>query len=813
MTDKTEGQPAAEEAAYLQAELEAALAREQASQKTRQALLAMLEDLEETQEEVEQARRELQGAIDAVQDPIFMHDRELRIIRANLAYAKYAGMDIRQIIGKPFWQLFPLLDEPPPCCFQTMELRQNNEEELNLTSGEVFLVRYYPIMDTEGNFLYSLHMMQDITDQRRAEAEQRTLSEALRQAAEAMLVLDTEGNIRHLNPAFYRLFGYAPEETLGQPLSLLGVAGPDSSLQTSAILAHLREHDLWQGEVLLLAKDGSAIPVLLNAATIRNAEGLLTGFINSYLDLRKIKQAETALRDSEEQFRAISAAAQDAILMLDDASRIVFWNDAATRIFGYTVDEVLGKNAHMLMAPDRYHDAYKANWPGFAKNGEGSVLGKVLELAALHKNGNEITIELSVAPVQIQSRWHAVGILRDITERKKAELALQSALRAHRTLSACNTTLVHSSQEQQLMVDMCNTIVNQGGYRLAWIGIVEHNEAKTIHPIACAGDEAGYLDSLRLTWDDSKLGRGPSGRAIRLGTTQITANIESDPLFAPWREQALQRGYASSIALPLKNEAKEVFAVLNIYAAEAHAFDEAEIRLLQELAGDLAFGVHNLRMRRERDHYQQEHLKSANQLKEALIGTIRAIALTVEKRDPYTAGHQSRVADLAAHIARELGMDEDRIEGLRLGAMIHDIGKIYVPAEILNRPGRLTENEFGIIKSHAQVGYDIIKDVKFPWPVADMVLQHHERLDGSGYPRNLKSVEIILEARIIGVADAVEAITAHRPYRPSLGLDKALNEIKSKRGQFYDPDVVDACLRLFREKGYKLLESETGHGS
>nr|WP_305910148.1 HD-GYP domain-containing protein [Methylomarinum sp. Ch1-1]MDP4519669.1 HD-GYP domain-containing protein [Methylomarinum sp. Ch1-1] len=214
--------------------------------------------------------------------------------------------------------------------------------------------------------------------------------------------------------------------------------------------------------------------------------------------------------------------------------------------------------------------------------------------------------------------------------------------------------------------------------------------------------------------------------------------------------------------------------------------------------------MHTLRTRRERDHYQQEHLKSANQLKEALIGTIRAIALTVEKRDPYTAGHQSRVADLAAAIAEELGLDQERIEGLRLGATIHDIGKIYIPAEILNRPGRLSEHEFGMIKSHAEVGYDIIKDVQFPWPVADMVLQHHERLDGSGYPNGLKGDEIILEARILAAADAVEAITAHRPYRPGLGINTALDEIESKRGLTYDADVVDACLRLFREKGYTL---------
>jgi PAS domain S-box-containing protein/putative nucleotidyltransferase with HDIG domain len=806
MMDKTNAQQGDEQAVRLQAELDAALERELASHKTRRALLAMLEDVAETQGEVEQAKRELQGAMDAVQDPIFMHNREYQVIRANRAYIERTGIDVRQIIGKPYWQLFPMLDHPPPCCFQTIEHRQSHEQELSLPSGEIFLIRYFPILDKEGNYLYSLHMMQDVTKQRRAEADQRTLSEALHQAAEAMLVLDAEGNIRHLNPAFYRLFGYAPEEILGRPISSLAVTGQDPSLQPSAILKQLHAQDLWQGEVLLLGKDNNAIPVLLNASAIRNAENTITGFVNIYLDLSGIKQAETALRESEEQFRAISAAAQDAILMIDDASRLVFWNESATRIFGYAAEEVLGENVHRLLAPVRYHDAYKAAWPQFAKYGKGSVIGKVLELDALHKNGTAFTIELSVAPVQIKGRWHAVGILRDITERKKADLALQNSLRAHRTLSACNAILVHSTQDQQLMADMCHAIVELGGYRLAWIGLVEHDAGKSIRPVVSSGNEKGYLELLQLTWADSERGQGPAGRAVRQGVPQVAANIDTDPLFTPWREQALDRGYASSISLPLKNENGEVFSVLNIYAAEAQAFDEAEIRLLQELADDLAFGIFTLRTRRERDHYQQEHLKSANQLKEALIGAIRAIALTVEKRDPYTAGHQTRVADLAAAIARELGLNESRIEGLWLGAMIHDIGKIYVPAEILNRPGRLTEHEFGMIKTHAEVGYDIIKDVKFPWPVADMVRQHHERLDGSGYPQGLKGEEIILEARILAVADAVEAITAHRPYRPGLGIDMALAEIEAKRESVYDASVVDACLLLFREKGYKLVE-------
>ncbi len=179
------------------------------------------------------------------------------------------------------------------------------------------------------------------------------------------------------------------------------------------------------------------------------------------------------------------------------------------------------------------------------------------------------------------------------------------------------------------------------------------------------------------------------------------------------------------------------------------------------------------------------------------------MSLTVESRDPYTAGHQRRVAGLATAVAEEMSLSRDRIEGIRMAGMIHDIGKISIPAGILSKPGRITEYEFGMIKSHPQVGYDILKQIEFPWPVAQMVYQHHERIDGSGYPQGISGEEILLQAKILGVADVVEAMASHRPYRPALGIEKALEEISQNKGLLYDPDVVYACLKLFKEKRFE----------
>jgi putative nucleotidyltransferase with HDIG domain len=193
-----------------------------------------------------------------------------------------------------------------------------------------------------------------------------------------------------------------------------------------------------------------------------------------------------------------------------------------------------------------------------------------------------------------------------------------------------------------------------------------------------------------------------------------------------------------------------------------------------------------------------------NDLRKAMQGIIHVMVLTIESRDPYTAGHQQRVTLLASALAQEMGLSEKEVEGVKMASLIHDIGKISVPSEILSKPGKLTEIEFSLVKTHPQSGYEILKNITLPWPIAQIVLQHHERLDGSGYPLGLKDKEILLAAKIISVADVVEAMASHRPYRPALGIEKALEEISQKKGLLYDSKVVDTCIKLFTEKGFKL---------
>jgi len=203
-------------------------------------------------------------------------------------------------------------------------------------------------------------------------------------------------------------------------------------------------------------------------------------------------------------------------------------------------------------------------------------------------------------------------------------------------------------------------------------------------------------------------------------------------------------------------------------------------------------------------HKAERKLKeSYARLKRTMEGTIDAIVMMVELRNPFIAGHQHRVAQLASAIATEMGLPKDQIEGIHLAATIHDVGLINMPFEMLSKPHRLTGQEFNYYKIHPKVGYSILKSIEFPWPIAQVVLQHHERMDGSGYPQGLSGSDILLEARIVGVADVVEAMSSQRPYRAAFSMDKVLEEISKNRGIFYEPAAVDVCLRLFREKGFE----------
>jgi putative nucleotidyltransferase with HDIG domain len=365
--------------------------------------------------------------------------------------------------------------------------------------------------------------------------------------------------------------------------------------------------------------------------------------------------------------------------------------------------------------------------------------------------------------------------------------------------------LVYAAGEVELLQAICETIVKHSGYRMASVSYAQQDEDKTIRIKAHAGNNGGgYLGAMPLVWADTEHSVEPTGLAFRSGKTQVCQDIANDPQYSSLREAAMLHGYASSITLPLLDADNTVFGVLNVYSDEVNAFTPGEIALLEEMAGDLAFGVRTLLVRQERDRALELNQQHLAQMRDSLEDTVQAIANIVEMRDPYTSGHQIRVAALAVAIARQMGLTDDQVHAIHLAGVVHDLGKIHIPAEMLGKPGKLDNVEFSFIKTHPQAGYDILRGIKFPWPIAQMVLQHHERFDGLGYPQGLKGEAILLEARILAVSDVVEAMFSHRPYRPALGMEAALAEIEKGSGQQYDPAVVVACIKVVRDQDMKL---------
>ena len=535
---------------------------------------------------------------------------------------------------------------------------------------------------------------------------------------------------------------------------------------------------------------------------------LAGGIAVFWRDITEGMEASQRLKASEKKYRELLEGLQEGIWAMDAEGRTTFVNPRMAEMLGYGVEEMLGKPVFGFV-----------NERGAATLRERMELRRrglreSYELDWLRKDGTSLYARVEGSPLYDDEGNYAgflAGIV-DLSERRRNELALARSHRALATLSAANAELVRATDEARLLQAVCRVIVEHGGYPLAWVGYAAEDPGKSVAPKAWAGVGAdAFLARLKLSWAEGDAGgEGPAGQAIRTAKVQLLRDIATAPGFARSRRLALEKGTRSILALPLLPRSGHAAGFLSIHAAEPDAFDPEEVALLRELAEDLGYGIAALRARAERDRIAYEHLHHEEILRKSLLDSIEAIAATVEIRDPYTAGHQKRVAQLAVALARELGLPEEKIRGLYLAGVVHDLGKIAVPAEILSKPGKLAKVEFELIKQHADSGYEILKGIDFPWPIADIVRQHHERLDGSGYPQGLKDGAILPEARILAVADTVEAMASHRPYRPSLGIERALGTIESERGIAYDAAVVGACVKLFREGRFSFDEERTG---
>jgi HD-GYP domain-containing protein (c-di-GMP phosphodiesterase class II) len=380
--------------------------------------------------------------------------------------------------------------------------------------------------------------------------------------------------------------------------------------------------------------------------------------------------------------------------------------------------------------------------------------------------------------------------VRDVTQTRNRDSARS-------VIAAANGALMLARSEHDLFSEICRIVVADETYHLAWAGIADKARPLGFRVLAFGGPAGGYINDVEKAFA-GKTTHGPVQEVMETNTPYVVQDVEQMPESSPFRHLLIEHGHRSFVLLPLRFGEDDV-GVLSIYSARTNAFSDDAVGVLKMLAGDIVYGIRGIRTREGQDRYRFRFEAS-------LEAAVRAIAAAAELRDPYTAGHQRRVGELARAIATKLGIDADLVTGIGVAASIHDIGKLVLPAEILSKPGRLSPTEFELVKDHAQAGYDIVDRIDFPWPAAAMILQHHERLDGSGYPNGLRGEEIGIGGRIIAIADVVEAMSSHRPYRPGLGLDAALENISDGRGTLFDPDAADACVQLFRDDGFAFTQ-------
>ena len=397
----------------------------------------------------------------------------------------------------------------------------------------------------------------------------------------------------------------------------------------------------------------------------------------------------------------------------------------------------------------------------------------------------------------------AVGTVRDITEIHQRDEEIRQINLALHALIGANRAIVEAHSREELLSGVCDKIVRELDLPLAWIGQAMHDERRSVRVVAAAGPAKTYLDRITVTWDESPTGLGLTGSAIRSRRVEYTGDMTADERFAPWLETAKEFGLVSSIAIPIVANGGS-WGALIVHGLLVEAFGDRERDVLANLGDDIGHALTAFEAAERAARAEAGQAQALQDVQHANLSAVQALAAAVEARDPYTAGHEARVANLAVKIGERMGLPRTVLAGLLLGGNLHDIGKIGVPAEILAKPGRLSASELAVVREHPSIGRTIVRNIRFPWPITEIVGQHHERLDGSGYPDGLSGDRIALEAQILAVADVAEAMMSHRPYRPALPQEKAIEELRSGRGKIYRADAVDICLVLMSEASFTL---------
>ena len=708
----------------------------------------------------EQYRRLFETASDGI---ILLEKREGKITQANPATEKLLGYTEKESIGNKLQNIGVVLDTSD---FQTTMRNLNKSGIINYRNVKVETKSGQHI-DTEIYLVDRAKLVQcnirDVTGRKQTQEALRESEKKYRlvvdNMADVVAVIDMNLRFTYVSPSITRLRGYTVEEAMAQtleqtmtPESLQIVAKvfeEEIKLEASGTADPGRSRIL---ELEEYRKDGSNVWIENHVSFLRDEAQKPVGIISYSHDITDRKRAEEELKESEKKYRLLADHVNDVIFVLDMNLNYTYVSPSMKTLRGYKPEEIMEQQTSFdaSLTPSSRDLAIRtlSEVMEIEKSEHKDInVSRTLELEIRRKDGTIVWTEVNVSFIRDENQQPVgiLGVIRDITERKRAGEVLREREEQYRLVIENAKEAIIITQDMKV-VFLNHAAMNMAGYSKEISTLKSFTDF--IHP-----------DDLKMVVDyHIKRLKGEevppvySFRVIGQDGTVIWCEINAAVI--QWKGKPATLNFLNNVT--------------------------------------------------ERKRAEEELKQTLESLRKAVGATIQVMVSAIEMRDPYTSGHQLRAANLACAIATEMGLPQDKIEGIRMAGSIHDIGKLSIPAEILSKPTRLTDIEFSLIKEHSRIGYEMLKDVESPWPLAQIVYQHHERMDGSGYPRNLKGDEIIIEARIMAVADVVEAMASHRPYRPGLGIDATLMEIEKNKGIFYDNTVADACLKLFREKSYKL---------
>lgn len=607
----------------------------------------------------------------------------------------------------------------------------------------------YGVSDKDGKLLYHYGFVSDITGRIKAQQQlwdsEERFSTLVEASPSAIAITDLNGIITYVNKQIASMSGYDNfNELLGR--SCFEFMAPEDHERTMFNLAKAAAEDTTQNdEYTFVRKDGSRFPARITTLTLINNDKKPKAFIHIMNDIteqkqreKELKEAEKARQESEKLLRTIFEQSPNAIRIYSPTGELISCNRANLNIFGLNEVEDL-KNTNLFKGPN-LGEKEKAQ----LLEGKGVKVEMVYDFELIKKenyyettNSGLICLDMSITPIfneETNKIDNYMLVAQDITERKQADKLFD---KYHYLLENSNDMIY---------------IATPDGY---WSDFNE-NVPKTF----------GYTREELLGLDLSNLWINPDDRNI---------------MVEKHKKEAFLKDYPAELK---KKDGSPVYALVN---AVAHTDKQGDITEY--------FGIIRDITKQKQDELNMK--KSYEKLQKTMEDIISTLATIIETRDQFTYGHQFRVARLANAIANEMSLSEEKIKAVTLASFIHDIGKIYIPSEILNKPGALNQAEINLLKAHPTVGYDILNKIELPWPIAQIILQHHERVNGSGYPAGLSKKDICQEALILAVADVIDSMSSHRPYRPALGIQEALKEIKNNSGVLYDEEVVENTLKLF----------------